>query len=885
MKKFIFLLLLNLQFVIPQTGKKYTDEDRSPYDSYFEQAGHEFGVPSDVLRGISFAETRWTHMTWDQGDTASSCTGIPRVYGVMGLWDNEYFGHSLRLAAALIGKSIQEVKESPLQNIRGAAALLKKYYSELPKPDFADDESIESWQNAIAKFSGFPQQEISQQRGLEVYTALANGYNDFGIKIHKREINLEPLQRAVRQFENAAVERRRKTARPEKTTNQPDYPSAKWNPAYAGNFGTDLIAQKFVVIHDVEGSYLGCISWFQNPSAQVSAHFVLNSNPFGVNSTTHAPNGSSDAPVGEVTQMVEEKYRAWHVGCWNSYMIGIEHEGYYNVSGWYTQECYQSSSNLVSYLCKKYNIPRDRYHIIGHQEWQNAAWKNWVAVTGLGFDPTCNTHVDPGANWDWKSFMSLITVNDTITPSLESVSVIPGDSAFKTYRSISVRFNTPMDINSTVAAFSIVPAVAGNLKWKYDNTGFTFIPSSGFQFNTVYTLTLDSSAKSVGMKRSVGGVPYSITFKTNDVDTVGPVVVRHYPKDNDGNVPLKPFIILRMSDSVQTATLGPALKLYDPENKTVSLTGAKNESINDSALISFSPTLKPNTTYTLKLLPGVKDAYGNLSTDSVVITFTTENESFVLNGNFIDQFENGVTEWKSPSQSSFIRYADTAATKFLATAGKKYAGTMAGTLLYQFTEESLGVVPIEPVQPILLDGKSSLGFWAFGDTSYNRLQVLCMPDSQRIDIGKINWLGWKYLSFDIHALTGSSKSLAALLLTEEYTGARNGQIFIDDIQTDAVVSAVTASSGMVPESIVLGQNFPNPFNPATTITFTLNKDAMVTLKVYDLLGREISTIIRGKTAKGDHAVVFDASELPSGIYFYTLTGDHFSTTRKMVLMK
>lgn len=70
--------------------------------SAFSSAAQEFGVPADILKGIAFSETRWEHLQWSEGDTAS-CTGYPRSYGIMALRDDAFFGRSLQMGASLIG--------------------------------------------------------------------------------------------------------------------------------------------------------------------------------------------------------------------------------------------------------------------------------------------------------------------------------------------------------------------------------------------------------------------------------------------------------------------------------------------------------------------------------------------------------------------------------------------------------------------------------------------------------------------------------------------------------------------------------------------------------------------------------------------------------------
>ncbi len=89
----------------------------------------------------------------------------------------------------------------------------------------------------------------------------------------------------------------------------------------------------------------------------------------------------------------------------------------------------------------------------------------------------------------------------------------------------------------------------------------------------------------------------------------------------------------------------------------------------------------------------------------------------------------------------------------------------------------------------------------------------------------------------------------------------------------------------VPASYSLSQNYPNPFNPSTTIRFTTPERGRVSLKVFDILGREVATLMNGDLDGGSHQVTFDASKLSSGIYFYSLKAGIFTQTRKLVLMK
>ncbi|GAB5407744.1 MAG: hypothetical protein BalsKO_01090 [Balneolaceae bacterium] len=89
----------------------------------------------------------------------------------------------------------------------------------------------------------------------------------------------------------------------------------------------------------------------------------------------------------------------------------------------------------------------------------------------------------------------------------------------------------------------------------------------------------------------------------------------------------------------------------------------------------------------------------------------------------------------------------------------------------------------------------------------------------------------------------------------------------------------------IPNGVILHQNYPNPFNPSTQISYTLNKPALVTLKVFDITGREISVLERNRKVQGHHVVNFDASNLSSGVYIYQLSVGEVSITEKMLLIK
>ncbi len=124
------------------------------------------------------------------------------------------------------------------------------------------------------------------------------------------------------------------------------------------------------------------------------------------------------------------------------------------------------------------------------------------------------------------------------------------------------------------------------------------------------------------------------------------------------------------------------------------------------------------------------------------------------------------------------------------------------------------------------------------------------------------------------------------------TNSANGQsTFITLSSTEITTGVETVAPA--PEEFALEQNYPNPFNPVTTIRFRLEKPARVTLQVFDVLGREVATLIDGVLASGVGSVEFSAhrasdfggGDLPSGVYFYRLTSGDRAQTRRMLLLR
>jgi N-acetyl-anhydromuramyl-L-alanine amidase AmpD len=256
-----------------------------------------------------------------------------------------------------------------------------------------------------------------------------------------------------------------------------DYAPAIYREAYPGHWYTSGNGHKFAVIHDMEGYYLSTISYFQqecqgtNPDGscrgKASAHYCVN----GLKDYT------SDAERGEITQMVRESYYAWHALCWNTHSLGTEHEGFVSNPAWYTEEMYRASAALQRHLADKFGFPKDRNHIVGHDEKRNAAWVAYASAN-LGIDPTCNTHTDPGQYWNWSHFMALV-IGGPAAPT--NLVLTPLNSS-----QIRVEWT---DLATNESGFKIERATSASGPWTQIGSAganITTMTSSGLTGSTVY---------------------------------------------------------------------------------------------------------------------------------------------------------------------------------------------------------------------------------------------------------------------------------------------------------------------------------------------------------------------------------------------------------------
>ncbi|MFD3762576.1 N-acetylmuramoyl-L-alanine amidase [Streptomyces sp. NPDC058622] len=332
----------------------------------FAHATSAYQVPRDLLTAVAYAET---HL--DDHDGEPSHAG---GYGVMHLVSNPEHP-TLELAAELTGEPARALRTDTAANIHGGAAVLRHYADE-QRLSSEDRRDINKWYPAIARYSGAEDDRTAKLYADTVYEILAQGVQartDAGEPVSVERRPVTPERGSYAEVPSLDDSTDGATTQREAGALSADYPPAHWVSAHSANYskGRSSAITK-VVVHVTQGSYAGTVSWFQNPSAGVSAHYVVR---------------SSD---GQVTQMVRDGDTAYHARSANAYAVGIEHEGYVDNPSWFTDAMYRSSADLTRHLANRYGIPKTRANIVGHSE-----------VPG-------NDHTDPGPNWNWNYYMQLV---------------------------------------------------------------------------------------------------------------------------------------------------------------------------------------------------------------------------------------------------------------------------------------------------------------------------------------------------------------------------------------------------------------------------------------------------------------------------------------------
>lgn len=526
-----------------------------------------------------------------------------------------------------------------------------------------------------------------------------------------------------------------------------------------------------------------------------------------------------------------------------------------------------------------------------------------------------------GPNYD--TLTTTVTMRDTFItfrdvtlisnrpPTVASTVPVNNDSLYPGNDPIIINFTRQMDRNSVQNALQISPNVNYTLSWSNNDQRLT-ITTNNFAFNTLYQITIQGTAigkfghQFDGNGDGIPGDPYIFRVRTKFPDTTPPIVVSIYPSPNVNNVELRPVINFAFNEEVNTSTLAGKFNLIRNSNNTNAPGILRHYVVNNRSVINFFVTtpLIENEAYTMNLQSGVQDLFGNEITAPINLTFTTGVNTY-NQVNLIDNFENGIGNWLQPTGSGSTVGVDPTKTNAAVSTtvlNLNTNSTRSMQLNYGWqtsANEWLLRQFFNPVTPTF-NNNLILQAFVFGDGSNNKFRF-CVNDNgpgghEVSPWYNIDWIGWRLVNWNLSlGQTGNwignnilepPLSFDSFQLTYSQGGNPTGTVYFDDLRTASFSPVgVEKEPYEVPTIFSLEQNYPNPFNPSTKIRFSLAEETHTKIIISDILGRVITTLVDDNLTIGTYNIDFDASNLPSGVYFYSIITEKFKDSKKMMLIK
>jgi N-acetyl-anhydromuramyl-L-alanine amidase AmpD len=380
------------------------------YSAEFEAAYQQHPeIPRGILEAVAWTNTRMTNR---QPETsAPSCMGLPQVSGIMGLMVDGagWFRENGNFIAQTTRVSPAAMREVGVQVMAYAQAL-----SDAARAQKGDLRDPATWLHAVGLLSEIPADKdpvnnyALQSQLYSVGVFLLDAEAQYACQFSAQPLDLVSFFGAsnYRVLSATAVSIEGENIRSGPNTFEPlptgvasaDYGPAIWNAAASCNYSSRAgTAVSAITIHTTQGGYAGSISWFQNCASSVSAHYVIRSLD------------------GQVTQMVLESDKAWHVGSENPYTIGIENEGFVDDAAWYSLPLYAACVDVCNDIAASgYGINKLRTFYGTPTVGTNLLSVNCYKIKGHQHYPN-QTHNDPGVNWDWERFYRLLNGTPSTT--------------------------------------------------------------------------------------------------------------------------------------------------------------------------------------------------------------------------------------------------------------------------------------------------------------------------------------------------------------------------------------------------------------------------------------------------------------------------------------
>ncbi|RMH65132.1 MAG: T9SS C-terminal target domain-containing protein [Bacteroidetes bacterium] len=521
------------------------------------------------------------------------------------------------------------------------------------------------------------------------------------------------------------------------------------------------------------------------------------------------------------------------------------------------------------------------------------------------------------------SFFTFLDVAliSTRPPGVAAVSPADGAEAVRLIDPIVIDFDRQMDRASVEAAASLVPETPLSFLWSSDRR-VTVVPDTLLPLTT-YTFTLDGTARGRyghgfdGAGTGTPGSAFSLTFTTGYPDYQPPAPRASYPRVNARDTELRPPISMVFDEPLNPASVPGRVWLEASATGTRIPGRLDVYAVQEQGIITFFPDddLDPGTAYSLEVREGIEDRFRNAMTIPRKVRFTTTARPPEITR--LDDFEAGVDAWWVPQQSGTttgIVIDSTNAQPDTTTVLRFDDGRQALRLSYGWDTTAVDwlirtYLPPDAPANRTFDESYILEAYVFGDGSGNQFRFAVDDRVPATAAGHhevspwitIDWLGWKRVSWDLSTgetgqwlgdgvLDGTLR-FDSIQLTHVPGAAVYGQLVIDNLQLVRAVTTTAAEPlAETPAAYRLEPGYPNPFNPSTTLRFHLPEATAVTLAIYDVMGRQVATLVQGQFAAGTHAATWDARDaagrtVSSGIYLARLETPAFRQTRRLLLVK
>ncbi|MEA3286299.1 MAG: family 10 glycosylhydrolase [Candidatus Marinimicrobia bacterium] len=506
--------------------------------------------------------------------------------------------------------------------------------------------------------------------------------------------------------------------------------------------------------------------------------------------------------------------------------------------------------------------------------------------------------------------------------TIESGDTIPVNAA------MIFNFSKSIDISTFSVGFTITPDVGAlDFNWSDADRSVSIGYAGNLATGTEYELILPETitdVNGVGFDGNGDGIPgdaYTIEFVTFEADNVGPVLTF---SDPDSNIPETEFDV----DGVLNMVFDERL---DPESvndsSIILMTGPDTIEIalvltewNEHSVLAFKPyeQFLTNASYDIHISTGVTDTLGNPIASDIQIGYTTFDQHYSENV-IIDAFRYA-TAWEAPGYSGSTTGIIGSGCEFAISSDNYLPGSSRisrhkkSAYLQYLWDTSAGNHLIREYlsggdpRNVEFDNSYILQCYVYGDGSNNQFRFALdekigssWPNHEVSIWYTLDWEGWRLLEWDLTdpamigswigngVLDGNSYRIDSFQMRyDQVNGTETGRIYFDNLRIVKKMPGVSIDpepAHQLPTEVTLYPNYPNPFNPETTLHFELSHNMDVRLAVYDLRGREVRELVNSQQAAGIHKMNFNAVDLAAGVYLIRLETEMGNQVKRMLLLK